>query len=239
MKKILLLILWLAMQNVAQAQYKKDTVQELSTVRYVLPSALIFSGIALNNGLAEQKLKENINKAVGEEYSFPIDDYAQFAPIAIMGIANLTRVEARNHWFDQAKYLMISNLLVSGITHGLKRTIQKTRPNGGNYAFPSGHTSFAFTNAMVLYKEYQNTSPFIAYSGFTTATTTGVFRMLNNKHWLSDVLAGAGIAIFVTELVYHIEPLKNFNPFIKNEKLSFFPSVSFGQQYGATLVYKL
>ena len=34
------------------------------------------------------------------------------------------------------------------------------------------------------------------------ATVTGVSRMLNNKHWLSDVLVGAGIGILSVELGY-------------------------------------
>ena len=43
------------------------------------------------------------------------------------------------------------------------------------------------------------------------ATATGVIRMLNNKHWMSDVLVGAGIGIFFTELTYYIyPPIKNF-----------------------------
>ena len=57
----------------------------------------------------------------------------------------------------------------------------------------------------------------LAYSGYLFATTTGVFRVLNNKHWVGDVLVGAGIGILVTDLVYRFEPLKNWNPF-KNKK---------------------
>lgn len=202
---------------------------------YLLPTALIISGVALNGSTFEKDFKNDIRNSVGQNYYLAVDDYAQYAPIVMMGIANVSHVNARNHWFDQAKYLAISNVLVSAITHGLKRAIDKERPNGERYAFPSGHTSFAFTNAMVLYKEYQDTSPFLAYSGFAFAGTTGAFRIINNKHWLSDVLAGAGIAILITELVYHFEPLKEFNPFKGQDKLSVLPNLGPGKSLGLSL----
>ena len=89
-------------------------------------------------------------------------------------------------------------------------------------AFPSGHSTIAFTNAAVLQNEFQETSTVYAYSGYAFAATTGVFRMLNNKHYVSDVLVGAGIGILVTQLVYHFEPLKNFNPFKKSKNIKCF-----------------
>jgi len=39
------------------------------------------------------------------------------------------------------------------------------------------------------------------------ATATGLMRMANNKHWLSDVLTGAGIGILSTELGYYLADL--------------------------------
>ena len=69
----------------------------------------------------------------------------------------------------------------------------------------------------VLHHEFIDMSPWVAYSGFLFAITTGVFRVLNNKHWVGDVLVSAGIGILVTDLVYRFEPLKNWNPF-KNKK---------------------
>ena len=38
------------------------------------------------------------------------------------------------------------------------------------------------------------------------ATTTAYLRMQNNKHWLSDVVAGAGIGIASTKLAYWLYP---------------------------------
>ena len=168
---------------------------------------------------------------MGDNYNTSIDDYLPFVPVAEMYIADMYGVKAKNHWFDQTKYLFISNLFTSIITHGLKRVTNKTRPDGSPYSFPSGHTSFAFTNATVLYEEFEDSSPILAYSGYALAATTGAFRMINNKHWLSDVLVGAGIGILVTELVYHFEPLKNFNPFKKTKGITVVPVID-NKNYG-------
>jgi len=196
-----------------------------------MPVSMIAAGILIHKGQFEQDLQESIISRVGENFDSNIDDYFQYAPIAEMYLADALGVKSRNHWFDQTKYLLISNLITSGITQGLKNITQKERPNGSSRSFPSGHTSFAFTNATVLKNEFQATAPLLAYSGYAFAATTGVYRMLNNKHWLSDVLVGAGIGILVTELVYYFEPFKAFNPFKKSGSLTLIPKIS-GQQYG-------
>lgn len=77
-----------------------------------------------------------------------------------------------------------------------KYTAHVRRPDKSNYkSFPSGHTATAFMAAMMMHKEYGDRSPWYSISAFTVATATGISRILNNRHWLSDVLAGAGIGI--------------------------------------------
>jgi len=80
--------------------------------------------------------------------------------------------------------------------------------------------------ATVLFHEFKDTKPVLAYSGFVFASATGVLRVLNNEHWTSDVLVGAGLGIIITDLVYRFEPFKNWNPF-KNRKISTIISPSY------------
>lgn len=199
--------------------------------RSIVPVTLAGAGILLNGSQFEKDLQESLRSRVGENFHSNIDDYLQYVPIAELYLADILGVKSKNHWFDQTKYLLISNLITSGITRGLKVITQKERPNGSSHAFPSGHTSFAFNNATVLKNEFQHTAPLLAYSGYAFATTTGVYRMLNNRHWLSDVLLGAGIGMLVTELVYYFEPFKAFNPFKKSGSVTLIPRIS-GEQYG-------
>ena len=60
----------------------------------------------------------------------------------------------------------------------------------------------AFTNASFLDKEYGLVNPAYSIAGYSAATFTGLGRALNNRHWLPDILAGAGIGILSTELGY-------------------------------------
>ena len=46
--------------------------------------------------------------------------------------------------------------------------------------------------ATMMSKEYGGRSPWYSVGAYSVATVTGLMRMANNKHWLSDVLAGAG-----------------------------------------------
>lgn len=217
---------------------KTDSVKSTHFLKKsIVPISLIAVGVFVNNSDFESRLQTDLRNKVGNDYKFRIDDYLLYVPVAEMYIADVLGVKAKNHWFDQTKYLFISNLVSYTITGNLKTIIKKTRPDGLPYSFPSGHTTMAFTNATVLCNEFKESSPVLAYSGFAFATTTGAFRMINNKHWLSDVLAGAGIGILVTELVYHFEPFKKFNPFKNSKNVSFYPQIN-EENYGFYFAYK-
>jgi hypothetical protein len=217
---------------------KTDSIKSTHFLKKTIaPISLIGVGVLISNSDFERSLQTDLRNKVGNDYKFRIDDYLLYVPVAEMYIADAFGVKAKNHWFDQTKYLFISNVISYTITGNLKTIINKTRPDGLPYSFPSGHTNIAFTNATVLYNEFKDSAPVLAYSGFAFATTTGVFRMINNKHWLSDVLTGAGIGILVTELVYHFEPFKNFNPFKNSKNVSFYPLIN-EENYGFYFAYK-
>lgn len=199
--------------------------------RTIAPATLIAGGIVINGSAFEKEVQAGLMSWVGEDFHSDIDDYFQYVPIAQLYLADVLGVKSKNHWFDHTKYLLISNLFTASITQGLKKLTLKERPNGAPYAFPSGHSTFAFTNATVLFNEFCQTAPLLAGSGYAFAATTGFFRMLNNRHWLSDVMVGAGIGILVTELVYYFEPFKAFNPFKKSGAVAFVPRIS-ANEYG-------
>lgn len=204
--------------------------------KIIVPSSLIATGIIVSNSLFEQNVQDKLKNMTGNDFHCSIDDYFQFAPVVEMYIGDGLRVKSKNHWFDQTKYLFISNLFSTGISQAIKRSVLKIRPDGSPYSFPSGHTTIAFTNAAVLFNEYKNSSPLLAYSGYFFSTSTGILRILNNRHWLSDVLTGAGLGILVTQLVYYFQPLKNFNPFIKSKDIVLIPQIN-EQKYSIGFVY--
>lgn len=57
--------------------------------------------------------------------------------------------------------------------------------------------------ATILHKEYGVTrSPWYSVGGYAIASGVGLMRVLNNRHWISDVMVGAGVGIISTELGY-------------------------------------
>lgn len=131
------------------------------------------------------------------------DDYLQYAPaVAVYGL-QLAGVKGRNN-IKRATLSHASSLAIMGIiVNVLKKTTKIQRPDeSANNSFPSGHTAMAFTNASFLHKEYGVVNTAYSIGGYSAATLTGLGRNLNNRHWVSDVLAGAGIGILSTELGY-------------------------------------
>jgi len=59
-------------------------------------------------------------------------------------------------------------------------------------SFPSRHTVFAFAAATVFAMEYRD-RPFIPVLAYTSASLVGLSRIVRNRHWGADVLAGAAL----------------------------------------------
>lgn len=134
------------------------------------------------------------------------DDYLQYSPAALMFALKLSGVESRSSWGRMLVADLASVAVTTALVNGLKYTVRRPRPDTGTRnSFPSGHTATAFMAATLLHKEYGLTrSPWYSLAGYGLATATAVSRSLNNRHWVSDVIAGAGIGILSAELGYLI-----------------------------------
>lgn len=212
--------------SITTATYQKPFLKQS-----IVPLSLIGAGLIINysdGAIGKENLQEEIIRAF-PDFNSNLDDFLLFVPTLTMYTADLLKVESRHDAFSQTKILFISAIATNAITFGLKHITNETRPNGENdLSFPSGHTSNAFMTATVLFHEFKETKPVLAYSGFVFASATGVLRVMNNAHWVSDVLVGAAIGILVTDLVYRFEPLQGWNPF-KNDKISTIISPSYNE----------
>ena len=142
------------------------------------------------------------------KYNFhsEIDNYTQFSGIALTAGLKMAGVEGRSSWPRLFASSLASYGVMAAFVNSIKYTTSEMRPDGSTRnSWPSGHTATAFVGATILHKEYGLTrSPWYSIGGYTLATATGVMRVLNNRHWISDVLSGAGIGILSTELAYGI-----------------------------------
>lgn len=138
-------------------------------------------------------------------FKYRLDDYMQYAPGATAFALKLSGVKGRNKLGRSVITWGGGMLIMGGLVNSIKYSARVMRPDGTTRnSFPSGHTATAFMNATFLHKEYGLVNPLYSILGYSMSTYTGVSRSLNNRHWLSDILAGAGIGILSTELSYLI-----------------------------------
>lgn len=175
--------------------------------RAVLPSAiLIGAGIYTIQGrgiISSFDTRDARNKVL-PEFATSADDFMMLAPLAGLYGLNLVSTQHRHELSRQTLLLFSSGVLASAMVWPTKKLTDIDRPNDKPYAFPSGHTAYAFTIATFMDKEFRHKSPWVSIGSYTIAGATGVLRVLNNAHWMADVLAGAGVGILSVNTVYWI-----------------------------------
>lgn len=168
------------------------------------PVALIATGSVL-----ALDYKHGVNKTVNgwfEENSsqLKIDRYMHVLPSAAYLALSVTHIKAKHALRERLAAFATAHMLMVAMGYGLKAVVKEERPgNSGHHSFPSGHTTIAFTGAELLRQEYGNT---LGWAGYAVASAEAFLRVYNNKHWLGDVLAGAGIGILSARAAYWLLP---------------------------------
>lgn len=133
------------------------------------------------------------------------ETYIQYLPLAVTLGLKALGVESRSSWARMAVSGAAGGAIMLAATQSMKHIISTRRPdNSDDHSFPSGHTATAFVTATILHREYGHIHPLVSIGGYATAAATGILRIRKNRHWASDVAAGAGIGILATELGYCI-----------------------------------
>ena len=201
---------------------------------------LFVAGIAIKGEKASfrqnYKDERHPNTRLITTFKTKIDDYTQyFGPAMTIGL-KLGGYEGRSSWPRLLVSAGLSYATMALLVNTIKYTSSEMRPDGSTRnSWPSGHTATSFVGATILHKEYGLTrSPWFSVLGYGVATATGIMRVLNNRHWVSDVLSGAGIGILSTELGYALgnlifkgRGLLRNDLEVENKKPSFF-SISMG-----------
>lgn len=219
MNRFVVCFLFLAFQLTAQqrSEVASDTLKPKTEVQlplqfkqFIIPAVFIGYGII---GLESGQIK-GFNSGINEEVTehidkkITVDDFSQYlSMLSIYGLSAMG-VPSKNNTKDKTIILATSYLLMGLTVNSFKQTASVQRPDGSSYnSFPSGHTATAFMGAELLYQEYKHESVWYGVSGYVVAAGTGVFRMYNNRHWLTDVVAGAGIGILSAKAGYWLYPI--------------------------------
>jgi len=181
---------------------------EVSFLSQTLPPAILMSlGLMAygEGGLFDRYAVKDWREEFIPEFEDHLDDWGQIAPGVLALGLSIGGVEGTHNTARSAgSWALGTGIMMLGV-HGVKNLTHVLRPNGSNtHSFPSGHTASAFAAARYLHREYGEVSPAYPIIGYTIAAGTGTFRQLNDAHWLSDVLVGAGLGYVSTDLAYAI-----------------------------------
>jgi hypothetical protein len=178
----------------------------LTAKSVVIPVTLIEYGFSSLKSDDLQDLNKKISEEVTEDasgFKTRVDDYLKYAPAASVYLLNAVGIKGKHKILDRTIILAMSSILSAQIVTALKHATHQLRPDGSTYnSFPSGHTTTAFVGAEMMNQEFGWRSPWYSVAGYSMATGTAFLRIMNNRHWLSDVVAGAGIGMLSTKFSY-------------------------------------
>jgi hypothetical protein len=185
-------------------------MKNISLKSVAFQRAFIAPALFIAAGLSTLDADNDDNYEVQEErnrhiptFRYHADDYLQHSPIVAVYGLNWLGVKGKNDFANRTAILIKSEMMVGILTFSLKRTTAVPRPDTKELtSFPSGHTAQAFAAATFMAKEYGHESIWYSVGAYTVATGVGAMRVMNNRHWISDVMVGAGIGILSTNLAY-------------------------------------
>ncbi|QJP35276.1 phosphatase PAP2 family protein [Nonlabens sp. Ci31] len=225
MKQLLLFFLFLFTITGHSQQKAADSLPFQKEVGFkyaslLLPTGLVSYGIlGIKNDPVRKWDRDFRNSLDPNGTKTFIDDYILFTPIAAAYGLDLAGIKGRNNMLDKTIIIGTATLLLYASVNIIKNNTDVRRPSGRSQSsFPSGHTAISFMAAEFLHQEYGQVSAWYSIAGYSIATATGFLRIYNDKHWFSDVMAGAGIGILFTKIAYWLHPLLK-NVIFKNKTL--------------------
>lgn len=176
----------------------KDIVTDIfGDFRHLASMSNVGAGIIGTSGaLAAHRIDDDVNRHLYgrggvHDFFLPGKTIGQ-APVQV-GVGVLTYVIGRATDRPRATHigmdLLRADAVAGVLTVALKETIRRERPDGSNQkSFPSGHASMTFATATVLARHFGWR---VAAPTYLLAAYVAASRLHENRHFLSDVVAGS------------------------------------------------
>ncbi len=185
-----------------------DNSTKFKAKQLIVPASLIAVGtFGVYNG-AFRKLNHSVNSRMnslrGNHY-FRADDYLQYLPAATYLTFGSLGIKSKHNFKERAVVEATAYVAMAAIVNVGKYSFREKRPDSdARNSFPSGHTATVFTAAELMREEY---GLGLGIASYTVATGVAFLRLYNSRHWLNDVIAGAGIGILSARIGYWMLPL--------------------------------
>lgn len=198
---LLFLLTFSSNKGYAQDSFQYNQPLKFTAKQFIAPGLLAISGLALS-GQVKYNFVDFRNEKLPNFYT-NADDFLAFAPIAFAYGLDVFGVKSRNDFWNRSAILCKAEVMMLSSVYLLKYSTKELRPDGSdNRAFPSTHTAQAFLAATFLSVEYGQKIKWIPYAAYTVAGSVAAIRMANNRHFIGDVLVGAGIGILSQKVAY-------------------------------------
>jgi len=160
------------------------------------------------NEIMETSIGKSIHKYFLANHPFfktSIDDQLKWIPFGMVFFLDLLGIQARSAWKKQVLILGAAEAIKYLVSDSFKKLTHEHRPapyEMSRHSFPSGHSCTSFSGAEFLHTEFKSSLPVLSCAGYVAAATVGVIRVVKNRHWVRDVIAGAVIGVIATKLAY-------------------------------------
>jgi membrane-associated phospholipid phosphatase len=152
---------------------------------------------------ADDYINNRLSTSDSAKTSFKAGRYIGSFPVLI-GTSAATYIVGRARSSRRGRHLGMdlieATLLSEGFTEVIKVSVRRERPirddgtRASGYAFPSGHAAGTFAAATVL---QQHLGWRWAVPTYTIASYVAMSRLADDRHWASDVMAGAAEGIII------------------------------------------
>ena len=198
----------LPIDSILASNQCKPGCSNFNAKQIILPGALIVAGTFGVYNRTFKKLDMNIKNRMDHlrgNHFIHVDDYIQYLPALTYLTLGSIGINSKHGFKERIVVEATAYTTMTALTNIGKYSFKEKRPDSNaRNSFPSGHTATVFTGAELMREEYGFDMGIGAY---TIAVCVAFLRLYNGRHWLNDVIAGAGVGILSARIGYWMLPL--------------------------------